>query len=305
MERPSHINLRTSHTVTSRLASLGAAISLPLVLLWALAYGTSGEFIKTIETMTMVPVVEPAKPRVPPPSTPPLKTLPQITVEKPMITIAPDPSDTGTKIVVAPPQPARTDPPPSRGPDRALASITATHTAPPYPPLAQRLGQEGNVVLRLTVQSDGAVAKAEIVTSSGSSALDASAQEWIVAHWKYRPALDKGQPAPSQNRRDRDVQSERSTLKIIAGTSEGASSGGFWQLFRRLAKIIGSEPCSSSDENEAGVSKAGDISASVKARKRSSIAESEGNPGCNNRRDKHQSKKAQRSYSGPFPEQVC
>jgi protein TonB len=71
-------------------------------------------------------------------------------------------------------------------------SIAATHTAPPYPPIARRIGAEGKVTLRLTVTAEGRVSQADIVTSSGRDDLDQTAQQWIMAHWKYKPALANG-----------------------------------------------------------------------------------------------------------------
>jgi len=43
------------------------------------------------------------------------------------------------------------------------------------------------------VQADGTVGKADVVASSGNAQLDETAQSWVVAHWRYRPATDKGQ----------------------------------------------------------------------------------------------------------------
>jgi protein TonB len=83
-------------------------------------------------------------------------------------------------------------------PDRAAAPIAATHTSPPYPTLARRLGMQGKVMLRLSVQPDGAVARAEVVTSSGRQDLDQAAVQWITGHWTYQPAIRNGAPATSQ-----------------------------------------------------------------------------------------------------------
>jgi protein TonB len=200
MERPSHSNLRSSHAFSSRLVSLGLAISLPALMAWAMAHGTVGEIIKTFGPLTMVPVADPVKPRTPPPE-PKLEVIPQIKVIQPDIVIAPQQTDDRVMATTATATtgPAlKTDTPPASGPDRALTAIVSTHTAPPYPALSQRLGEQGNVGLRLTVLADGTVGKAEIVNSSGSTRLDEAAQSWIVAHWKYKPALDKGQPAIGQ-----------------------------------------------------------------------------------------------------------
>jgi|WetSurMetagenome_2_1015567.scaffolds.fasta_scaffold165729_1 periplasmic protein TonB len=75
---------------------------------------------------------------------------------------------------------------------QAAQSIAATHTKPPYPPIEQRLGITGAVQLRLTISAEGAVTGAEVTRSSGSAGLDRAAQTWVLAHWRYRPALRGG-----------------------------------------------------------------------------------------------------------------
>ncbi|MGD0144089.1 MAG: energy transducer TonB [Rhizomicrobium sp.] len=62
-----------------------------------------------------------------------------------------------------------------------------------YPPIAQRLHQEGDVLVGLTVQPDGSVGDARIIKSSGSPQLDASALV-CVGYWRYRPAIRNGKP---------------------------------------------------------------------------------------------------------------
>jgi len=59
--------------------------------------------------------------------------------------------------------------------------------APPYPPLSRRMGEEGKVILRVTVNPQGTADNVEIKTSSGSSRLDDSAQK-TVRTWKFIPA---------------------------------------------------------------------------------------------------------------------
>ena len=89
---------------------------------------------------------------------------------------------------------------PPVGATRAPVSLTATHTVPPYPPIARRLGVEGKVTLRLTVSAEGRVSAAEIVTTSGRDDLDQTAEQWIMAHWFYKPALANGTPVASKAR---------------------------------------------------------------------------------------------------------
>lgn len=59
--------------------------------------------------------------------------------------------------------------------------------APAYPPLSRRLGEEGKVVLRVSVTPQGTADSVEIKTSSGSSRLDEAAQR-TVRNWKFIPA---------------------------------------------------------------------------------------------------------------------
>jgi protein TonB len=81
-------------------------------------------------------------------------------------------------------------------------AIGDTHTTPPYPPLALRLGEEGSVQLRLTISTQGIVTDAALVRSSGYVDLDQAARGWILAHWRYRPAIRAGAAVPSAS----DVQ---------------------------------------------------------------------------------------------------
>lgn len=59
--------------------------------------------------------------------------------------------------------------------------------APPYPALSRRMGEEGKVILRVSVNPQGSAESVEIRTSSGSSRLDESALK-TVANWKFIPA---------------------------------------------------------------------------------------------------------------------
>ena len=59
--------------------------------------------------------------------------------------------------------------------------------APPYPPLSRRMGEEGKVILRVSVNPQGGADQVEIRSSSGSQRLDESAVN-TVKHWKFIPA---------------------------------------------------------------------------------------------------------------------
>lgn len=125
-----------------------------------------------------------------------LPTTTTLEIPPPRIDIAPDasPPPVGGEIktsptVIAPPAPAT--------PDTAAAAIGGTHTTPPYPSLARKLGEQGQVQLRLTISPQGVVTAAEVVKTSGFADLDQAAVSWVLANWKYKPATQAGSPVAS------------------------------------------------------------------------------------------------------------
>jgi len=58
---------------------------------------------------------------------------------------------------------------------------------PPYPEMALKFGQQGTVILLLTVDDSGIVQEASIKETSGSPILDHSALEFVKRHWIVPP----------------------------------------------------------------------------------------------------------------------
>ena len=175
---------------------LGLALGLQAAGLWLFTYGLMSVFIPNAHgPIVLVPVPEKkADLGVKPPDPVWLKPKP-VTVETPPIPWDRDPGGTAIHAEDGSRQGTVTNPPVV--PDRPLVGIVSTHTVPPYPPIARRIGAEGKVTLRLTVTADGKVAQADIVTSSGRTDMDEAAQQWILAHWRYKPALNDGVLAAS------------------------------------------------------------------------------------------------------------
>jgi protein TonB len=204
MERPSHsITTLTMQTGTRRFAGAGFAVMTQLAFAAILIGG-----VVVRVTAPPPPPFELANVRDPERQTPPppvkLERTVTPTAVPPLIDIAPSESS-GPAITVTLPQPAQNLPVVTRqppglpaAPDRAAIAVPQTHSAPPYPTLARRLNVEGKVTLRLTVLPDGTVGKAEVAASSGRQDLDQAAQQWIVGHWTYQPAIRGGTPAASQ-----------------------------------------------------------------------------------------------------------
>lgn len=198
MERPSHLSLDSqARCLPCRLPYAGLAISLQGVAVLLFIYGLANH----TPIRNIIPDIEisPIKEKViEAPEKPPEPKIPiKIESEKPIKPIFTSEKPRGENAITLERSGAN-DPPVARGIDRALASITATHTAPPYPPVARRLGVEGKVMLRLTVSAEGKVTAADVVTSSGRDDMDQAASQWIKANWAYRPALNDGVPTIGQ-----------------------------------------------------------------------------------------------------------
>ena len=68
--------------------------------------------------------------------------------------------------------------------------------AEPYPAIAQRLGQQGKVELKLAIGVDGMPRGVEVMTSSGHRALDLAAVRQ-AERFRYRPARANGEAVAS------------------------------------------------------------------------------------------------------------
>ena len=197
MERPSHIIFERHQSFSRRAPLFAMAISLQLAGFWLFAHGLAShvstmihdfEFVPTHETE--VPPLEPPEPKITAKVDIPVVNQPEFSTEQPAkgdggITVTlPQANDTG-----------------STGPREnivhAAVGIVSTHTVPPYPPIARRIGAEGKVTLRLTVSTEGRVTQADVESSSGHDELDQTAQQWIMAHWAYKPAQENGVPVVS------------------------------------------------------------------------------------------------------------
>ncbi len=77
----------------------------------------------------------------------------------------------------------------------ATAPLPLAGNAPPlYPESARRAGEEGTVVIAVSVGRDGLPLATSVAVSSGSAALDAAALD-AVAHWRFAAAVRSDEPA--------------------------------------------------------------------------------------------------------------
>lgn len=87
---------------------------------------------------------------------------------------------------------------PSVLPERGSSDVTrpaiAMADAHAFPMLPAGHVAGGIARLLLSIGPDGSVLAATIAHSSGDSALDVLAVDWVMAHWRYEPALRNGEP---------------------------------------------------------------------------------------------------------------
>ncbi len=124
---------------------------------------------------------------IPPPPVDPTVKLKEIVVPPPEFNVEGPPRPTAPTGISSDFHPDTAGPA-----DHGPMSVMATHTIPPYPPLDIRLGNQGTVMLRLLIGPDGRVLDAKVVRTSGAESLDRAAQAWVIAHWRYQPAVRGG-----------------------------------------------------------------------------------------------------------------
>lgn len=107
---------------------------------------------------------------------------------------APAPTFSVPTPVVAPPTPVAAAP-------SAPAAVTAArfnaaylnNPEPKYPPISRRLGEEGKVLLKVRVTTEGAAATVDLEKTSGFERLDEAARQ-AVARWRFVPAKRGDEP---------------------------------------------------------------------------------------------------------------
>ncbi len=118
--------------------------------------------------------------------------------------IAPEPSPAAPSVAHAAAAP--TSPNPASKPNTPLAPAALpklelpsssadylNNPKPPYPALSKRLGEQGKVLVRVWIGTDGTASHASIKTSSGFDRLDQAALN-TVQGWRYVPGKRGGSP---------------------------------------------------------------------------------------------------------------
>ena len=215
-------------TRLSRNAAIAlAVVALHVGLIWALQSGLrvrAAELIVPAEVLAQfiepaAPIEKPAPPAPPAPPVRPVKPAqvkPTPVVQKKIVpqraapssalplaiadaTPSPNaPTGSLTQDLASTPAPVATapaaPPAPPAPPAIQLPSSNADYLQnpkPAYPPLSRRLGEQGKVIVRVLIGTDGVPKKAEMRQSSGFDRLDQAALNTVLK-WRYVPGKRAG-----------------------------------------------------------------------------------------------------------------
>jgi protein TonB len=142
-------------------------------------------------------VVPKPQPRTPPPlpaprpvAAPSAEPAPNAPVAAPAPQPAPPPIEAP---VVAAPAPAPAPPAPPRVELPSSDADYLQNPQPAYPPMSKRLGEQGQVMLRVLIGADGLPKEAQVSRSSGYARLDTTARETVLK-WRFVPGKRNGVP---------------------------------------------------------------------------------------------------------------
>jgi periplasmic protein TonB len=193
--------------------------------LWALQSGLLRRAVEVIVPVeVLAQIVEPPQPKIDPPAPPPPRPQPPAPAPppkpapvrkvqpppppKPMAVPSPEPAPQAPVGVTTPqppappiPAPVAEAPPappappaPAAPPRIELPSSSAEYLQnppPAYPAMSRRLGEQGQVMVRVLIGADGSAQQAQITRSSGYERLDQAALN-AVLKWRYVPGKRGG-----------------------------------------------------------------------------------------------------------------
>jgi len=201
------------------LAIVSSVVMFHIAALWAMHTGLLQRVVEVVVPVMAISqaeppppppkLPEPVKPPEPPKLTPPPKTPQPVltppptpqppapsTPEPPAVLAAPTAALTAPVVPAAAPAPPPPAPPPAPAAPAKLEMPSSKadylHNPPPdYPRMSKRLGEQGKVVLKVLIGTDGAPQKVELATSSGFERLDKSAMD-AAMRWRYVPGKRGG-----------------------------------------------------------------------------------------------------------------
>lgn len=183
----------------SRLAGMAFVILLHIAMIYVLASGLGQQVVELVQAPIMARIIEDATPPPEQPPPPPQLAPPPVPYIPPPeihLNLPPPPkaiTALGHEPRPAPPHPAA----PLREAVRVPAEINASACRkPPYPPAAKRLQEQGTVMLKFRIGTDGKVITGLVQSSSGHQRLDQAALD-ALSLCRFVPGTVDGVPEES------------------------------------------------------------------------------------------------------------
>ena len=207
--------MNSKHLAWDRLAGLAVVLVLHGVALYGLMQHRLIPLPDKVETLFVNFIQPPAPPQPDLPKPKPPEPPKPVKLEKPhppephrhLVVEAPAAATDYVMPLPPPPPPQpQTAPvvevPPAPPPPKPAEPVTLsgdlslacpTRTPPAYPALSRRMGEEGKVVLRVELETDGRVDTVQVTSSSGYKRLDEAALA-AVRTWRCNSPMRDGQP---------------------------------------------------------------------------------------------------------------
>lgn len=173
-----------------------------VLVVWAFMSGLGQMVVDRLKGPLETRLIEEAKIEedAPPPPPPKFAPPPPVFVDMPVVAITEAVTTSAIQNTtnvrpVAPPPPPKADVvvAPRQNPRRPN-----TGAEDMYPAMSRRLGEEGTVVLLLTVNEEGRVTEAKVQTTSGFDRLDEAATKEAARSWRFLPGTINGKPSAMQ-----------------------------------------------------------------------------------------------------------
>ncbi|WP_347270089.1 energy transducer TonB [Rhizorhabdus histidinilytica] len=178
---------------------IAAIVALHLVAFYALVTFDVIHIAEKKKPLVVDLIAEPPAPPAEKPKPEPVvveKVQPVVVTPAPIVqTIAPPPPPIAVTSAPPPPKPVVVAAPPPAGPVMVgnLDERLLEGKPPRYPMESRRKHEQGTVVVRLLIGTDGRVAEISIAQSSGFARLDQAALQ-AIRGWRWQPVIRDGQP---------------------------------------------------------------------------------------------------------------
>ena len=181
---------------------VGSVVALHVAGIWALQSGLvrkAAEVIVPAELLSEF-IAPPAPPKVAPRPAPMPVAVADATPAPaaPTGIATPQPPAPPVDAPAVQPSPAPAPPAPPRIELPSSDAAYLNNPRPSYPAISKRMGEQGKVVLRVLIGTDGVPQKVEVNQSSGFDRLDRQAQD-AVMRWRFVPGKRNGVPEAMWN----------------------------------------------------------------------------------------------------------